>query len=217
MMKNGRYLFILALWAAACTGCSSDNNPSGPSSVSTPTPDLTPVAATAQVLWKNGVKGSWWGHAVDVGVAYPAQGSVALATVTDTLTGDTKALVYKGNGAAAPYQSNIIFYFSGASNASNYYSTGHIQYDLMLGPAFGAGNSLWTAYRNPAGACVSPSMPGSGFSATSFTHVSVALAGGFGSCNDTAMVNRVGIGIPGGETVPAGLQYYVNDVEWTPN
>lgn len=147
---------------------------------------------------------------------YSPIGSIGTVSIIDNISGDTLALAYTANSntATANYCNAINFFITnGPINATNYYASGHIQFDIMLGPAYSSLYPIVVAYGQGA-VCTSSPIPG--LSQSAFTHVSIPLQGGFNGCNETGTVVIMFIGITEAN-IPVGIQFYIDDVQWTPN
>lgn len=191
----------------------------------TPTP--TPVAATAQTFWDDGILGSPWGESLFMWT----KGSDVNATVTDNIDGSPTVLqcsaVSGGLASPAVVASFAYTNYWLASNISNYYASGNIQADIELGPAFstttsmlivGYGNTFWA----PTTAYGCNSSPLTGLSTSTFTHVSIPFSTGFNGCDETdgsfsVYVEAISDAGYTGANLSPGVQFYVNNVQITPN
>jgi hypothetical protein len=220
IMKLGTVTLGLAV--AALGGCSKgngSNNTVGPSPVAT----ATPVTAVTQLIWKNGVSGTQWlGQAMTLSQSTAA---TAGAAVTDNVTGDTITLAV-GAPAGSPVTLNINATVPVPANVTNYYAAGHVQFDIMLGSAFNAGvTSIYASYgdKGNGNGCSSASLvPAYSLNTSSFVHVSVPFTG-FGSCAggtgsaSMAAVSLMEIYVIDNSGFSAGTQFYINNIQWTPN
>jgi|GEM_PF-3669566 hypothetical protein len=184
---------------------------------------VQPAPNTAnQLFWANGVTGTPWSY--NLTLVY--NGSGGTAAVTDTVNGDGTVLQVSSNGSAT--YAFIEFYLAPlplpplpaqGMDITAYYPSGHLQFDVELGPASDVANTTMTiGYGGVvSGACRSTAIPG--LSATSFTHVSVPMTSGFPACNVTGNFAMIGISATdgsGGNMAP-GIQFYLNNVQLTSN
>ncbi|HTB22199.1 MAG TPA: hypothetical protein VK914_05795 [bacterium] len=166
-------------------------------------------ATTTQVLWKNGVLASqWWGQPLTM-FSSPSN-SFSTVSVTDGISGDSSVLAISQT-ISGDIASSIFFEipYSNAFNASNY-ASGHIQFDLKLGPAFSAGEEIIGEYN--AGGCIWPSI--SGLNQTSFTHISVPISTGI--CNTINGFWQIVILDENGSG-STGIQFYIDNLQITSN
>ncbi len=189
-----------------------------PTITETPTVTLTPSPITPidQSLWANGSFYPWWGQAITI-----YNNDASNETVTDTITGDTIALAFVAPSNFVGYNAGLIFLIPNCVNASNYYAAGHIQFDIMLGPASDSntaqnlnvnyGGIQCNGYGGPGcynyGTQYAPNVS---LSTSAFTHISVPFTA-FPQ-NDTVSVQQIQI-----DTVPtaAGIIYYLDNLQFT--
>lgn len=166
------------------------------------------------VLYKNGVYGTWFIETLNPSLSSNATGGFSNATdVTDTVTGDTTALLVDV-GVANSSCSSLPAYFqiSGVTGEhASAYANGHLQFDVMLGPNY-TGNSFTIGINVPSGnVCASSendfTIASSALSSTSFTHVSIPL----GSLN----ANFTSVSTP--LNLMATTDIYLDDIQWTGN
>ena len=177
----------------------------------------TPVPATAQTIWKNGVlSAALWGQAVSTN---QNSAQISNASVTDAITSDSTVLSVACNPAALVSFSTA-FYISTSVNAGNYYAAGHIQFDLMGGGAYSSSGSTTTVCFNN-GSC---SWTISGISKTQFIHYSLPFTSVASCYSGTSAGNIVAftsITFQGVETsfgsLGAGVQFYIDNLQITPN
>jgi hypothetical protein len=172
------------------------------------------------VLWENGTTGLWGGQVVSV--SSDGNGDLSNAAVTDPFTND--ATVLEGYGPATSSAGVDMFFTlpiyaaGGGIDQSAYYSSGHIQFDIELGPNLSSNTIQISYYNNNGGGC-GPIVISSGLSTTTFTHVSIPFATAFGSCDGMAEVSGLTmiVGNQSGQSVAPGLEFYINDLQITPN
>jgi hypothetical protein len=201
--KKFHTLSAFAVLVSCLFGCGS-RNPEGPSS-SVPPP---------MVLYKNGAYGTWFGEALTASMSSNASGSFSNAMdVTDTVTGDTTALLVDvGVSNASCAATPAYFQISGqvGENASAY-SKGHLQFDVMLGPSY-TGSGFTIGINVPSGdVCGSNNndvtIASSNLSSSTFTHVSIPLS----SLN--AAFTYVGTPL----NLMATTDIYLDNIQWTGN
>lgn len=134
-----------------------------------PPPPPTP---TPQVVWANGFIGTWFGNAMTAQCG-ACNTTGAVTAVNDPISGDTSALLLTANvpGGFYYFQSPVTV------NPSNYYPTGHLQFDILLGQPAANITSMSLQYYNNgfSGNCGEYDFPAtliSSWSSSSFTHVS---------------------------------------------
>jgi hypothetical protein len=185
---------------AAAMGCNqSPNNSMAPSTVSALG---TRASSGDEVLWRNGILGSWAGAPVAM-----ASCCASTASVEDTLNGDPYTLKVLGT---APFGSSAGLRLSGASaeDYSRYYHTGHIQFDIAAGQALAATVSF--GYYNSVGDSSSYSLP---YASLAFSHVSIPLSAFSPNFSSDVEIPFSFIFSNGN---PQSC-YYLNDIRWTPN
>lgn len=188
----------------------------------TPTPTSTSVVVSGvQTLWKDGNQAShWWGQSPSL-ISGPASncGSTDLlvpASVSDNVDGGNTVLQFTAteNGAGCA------FLIPSPVNATSYYASGHIQFDIELGPGFNGSNSIINVqYGMDGNVCTSETL--GGLSTGSFTHVSVPFNNDFiSNCNSTGSMQLVGLNVAynnSGCGNLSGIQFYFNNLQITPN
>ena len=135
-----------------------------------PPPPPTP---TPQVLWANGIVGTWFTNALTENPGGTTTNAVT--AVADPISGDTSALFLATTSA------NGFYYLSASSaiNPSLYYS-GHLQFDILSAQPSSSITSMSIAYVNYLGSgnCGDYDFPATligTLSTISFTHVSIPL------------------------------------------
>jgi len=205
---------FLALAGLGCGGKSNSGSPVGPSAQATATP-------VPQTLLKDGPLGPQWLGQILVLAPVPAGVSDGAIAMADSNTGDSSAWYVSFTSATMPgavlqFQTKNLV----AENVANFYANGHIQFDILLGGAYLPATSLISVSYGTLTAtpCVNAAFANAGLSQTQFTHVSVPFTGYLLSCNDTSGVNEFSIveTVSGGSSNP-GIQFYLDNVQWTAN
>jgi hypothetical protein len=212
---------------ATATATSPPPPSPSPSPTPVPTNSPTPTTASDQTLWKDGVAGpDWWNQPLTVAADNAVAGSIASVAGPDPVTGDGTVLQYSATGSAAT--GGILFSIPIPVNGYDYLDNGHLQFDMMLGPAWSSANTIDTFFRDDPGFVfpwgqTNQMTQVTGLSTTAFVHVSLPLTWTAGY----PYANALGIGLmPAGQlyigvftpgTIPAGVQFYVDNVQLTAN
>lgn len=139
---------------------------------------LSAIPVPSQIIWANGSYGTWLNNTLTFGCGGCSTNG-AVTTVSDPISGDTQALLLT---AAVPFG---YYYFQDtpvtAVDPSIYYSSGHLQFDILLGQPSTDFTSMYLQYVNNSGSgnCGGYNFPASlmnSFSPSSFTHVSIPFA-----------------------------------------
>lgn len=138
-----------------------------------PPPPPTP---TPQVLCANGTIGTWFTNALTANFG-GCTTNAGVTAVTDPISGNGNALILTATGTCG-------FYYLAANadvNPTLYYSTGHLQFDVLLAQPPANITSMNVQYVNYLltgnyAEYVFPNSLINSFSSSSFTHVSIPFA-----------------------------------------
>jgi hypothetical protein len=212
--KPLHFFAALALLALACTACSGKTNPMQPSGFTTPVPSGTAVPTQTVTLFKNGTAAAQWLQQF-AGIGNLGSGTWASGTASVDDGADTIFLYCVATASGNPGVEFYLPSFSGAVNADGYYPSGSVQFDILMGAANAAtSNNVTISYGRTGSGMCSAELPVSGLSTTVFMHESLALAGGFGSCNDSSATNVLEFSVDNAKSFVPGVQFYLDNVVW---
>jgi len=182
------------------TGCGT--TPASPAATPTPAPPPN------QLIWKNGTMGTWFGQSEGI-----SGGGYSSVAITDNITGDTSSLAvtsWQGNSYGGWDQFNVAV----AQDASSYYSSGHLQFDIELSSGFNncGASTINVGYGNNS-TISTYAINFSTMSTTQFSHISIPF--NLFSSNLTSSVTvPFYVTVCGSGGSPA---LYFNDIKWTGN
>lgn len=135
-----------------------------------PPPPPTP---TPQIIWANGSVGTWFTNPLTFTSYGACTVTSAVTAVSDPISGNSSALNLTATNTCGFY----FFLAPSPSDPSVYYSSGHIQFDILLGQPPANITSMNIQYNNSiSGNYAEYDFPVSlinSFSTSSFTHVSI--------------------------------------------
>ncbi len=105
-----------------------------PTITSTPTISPTPTPVVEQIIWKQGSAGTWFGNALTI---VPVSSGTTLSTVNvlDPIAGDGWSWQVGSTGSQPVITDNepaVYFTSATTSDATSYFTSGHIQFDVLL-------------------------------------------------------------------------------------
>lgn len=202
-----QYLALISLmFLVSCGGGGGSNTP-------------PPASAPAmQQIWKNGTTGIWFGNTLTPQAVF---GNVTLSNValTDNITGDTTTLRLTTSlpGTINASGLGMNFTTSVGQNASSYYSTGHLQFNIRLekvpAPLY---DTLTVSYGSDIYNQGAYTIDMSTLSTSIFTHISIPISlFNANKSSNVAMPFRLTLnqGFINNNQAMATL----NDIKWTEN
>ncbi len=193
---NGIRVVAALLGTALLAACGGSASPSSDGS------------SSAEVVWKNGVSGPFFGDTP--GVAGGAGASVAVVAATDPISGDSQA-VQVSNGTS-PF-GMVTFQTISAHDASAY-ASGHVQFDLRMDTSTASTVTLyWGVQYQGSQTFNHVNLNAAAFPVGSFVHVSEPVSAfSQGSSQDLRyLIVPLAVYVAGG----TGPLFTIDNVRWT--
>lgn len=195
-------------------GCSNPAGPSGSGSGSGGG-GANPGAQVTEILWKDGVVGSWFGDVIQPDYD---NATTVNAPVIDNITGDTTSLLMSTIEPVVPVQAFELYAPNEDPNASSVVLSGHLQFDAMLAnPLVG---SMTVAFgSNESDPCFEAVVPLASLNTLNFTPISIPASNlvPIPGCASSNTQIQMPFYISFSNQATGTNLVYLDDIRWTSN